>query len=67
MVPRLLDIEFLPLKLAFKLLRLSETDGNFPSLGRKLSVPGMETFHPRDGNFPSVSELFTPSEINFKP
>ena len=46
MIPRLLDIEFLPLKPTFKLLRLSEA-------GRKFSVPGMEIFRPWDGNFPS--------------
>ena len=44
MVPRLLDIEFLPLKPTFKLLRLSEAGGNFLALGRKFSVPGMEIF-----------------------
>ena len=44
MVPRLLDIEFLPLKPAFKLLRLSENDGNFPPQGWKVSIPGTESF-----------------------
>ena len=58
MIPRLLDIEFLPLKPAFKLLRLSEAGGNFPSLGRKFSVPGMEIFRPWDGNFPSCLQGF---------
>ena len=38
MIPRLLDIEFLPLKPTFKLLRLLEAGGNFPSLGWKFSV-----------------------------
>ena len=55
MIPRLLDIEFLPLKPTFKLLRLSEAGGNFPSLGRKFSVPGMEIFRPASDIYTAYS------------
>ena len=50
MIPRLLDIEFLSLKPLNTLGGRAEIfhpwDGNFPSLGRKFSVPGTEIFRP---------------------
>ena len=53
MMPRLLDIEFLPLKPTFKLLRLLEAGGNF-------TVPGREIFRPLDGKFSvPVNEKFS--------